>query len=73
MSLSEWNSRRFCDPIGSCELKKAAKGVIPKNTEISTQWAVRNFNAWATNRSIMEPTDIVPSDFFTVPRRRPGL
>ena len=64
LPLSEWNSRCFCDPIGSCELKKAAKGVIPKNAEISTQWAVRNFNAWATNRSIMEPTDIVPSDFL---------
>ena len=26
LPLSELNSRRFCDPIGSCELKKAPKG-----------------------------------------------
>ena len=31
-------------------LEKAAKGVIPANTECATEWARKNFVAWAVNR-----------------------
>jgi hypothetical protein len=40
----------FLSPKSSPERKKAAVGVIPKNTDNSTQWALQNFNSWATNR-----------------------
>ena len=44
------SSSRFAKPVTSPEREKAAQGVIPSNTEASTQWAVRTFNVWATNR-----------------------
>ena len=37
--------------VNSVDLAKAAKGVIPVNTEASTQWARKNFKAWAQNCS----------------------
>ena len=43
---------------------KAARGVIPSNTEASTRWAVKNFNLWATNRSAVNPSDPVPADLL---------
>ena len=44
------NSSRFSKPVNSPERLHAAKGVVPANTEASTQWAVRNFTAWYRNR-----------------------
>ena len=36
---------RFTTPVTSPERAKVAKGVIPTNTEASTRWAMKNFNA----------------------------
>ena len=43
------NSSRFAAPVSPTSLHKAAKGVVPVNTEASTEWARKNFNAWAKN------------------------
>ena len=40
-------SLRFAGPMSSPERMKAA---IPKNTKVSTDWALRNFNSWAKNK-----------------------
>ena len=40
----------------------AARGVIPRNTEASTQWALRNFIAWAKNREACTQVVIVVCD-----------
>ena len=53
-------SSRFAKPVTSPELGKAAQGVIPSNTEASTLWAVRTFNAWAINRSFVNASEAVP-------------
>ena len=42
---------RFAKPKTSPERQEAAVGVVPKNTHNSSQWALQNFNTWATNRS----------------------
>ena len=58
------NPSRFAKPVTSPERKKAAKGVIPTNTEASTGWAVRTFNAWALNRLFLRASDTVPDDIL---------
>ena len=55
---------RLAKPISSPEREKAAGGVVPGNTEANTQWAVRNFNAWALNRSFVNPSEAVPTDLL---------
>ena len=55
---------RFIAPVSSPEREKAAKGVIPANTRASSNWAIRNFNDWASNRSAMTPDDPVPADLL---------
>ena len=57
-------ANRFAKPVSSPERETAAKGVIPANTESSTQWAVRTFNAWALNRSFIHPSEAVPADLL---------
>ena len=57
-------STRFAKPVVSPEREKAAKGVVPANTEASTQWALRNYNAWALNRSFMAADKAVPADLL---------
>ena len=44
---------RFVEPKSSPEREKAARGVVPKNTESSTRWAVQNFESWASNRVLL--------------------
>ena len=58
------NPKRFAKPVTSPEREKAAKGVIPVNTEASTGWAVRTFNAWALNRSFLHASEAVPDDLL---------
>ena len=50
--------------ISSPERLKAARGVVPVNTETSTHWAVKNFNDWASNRNTLNPEDAVPPDLL---------
>ena len=45
------NTKRFAAPVSPVSFKKAAKGVIPANTEASTLWAKKNFDCWTKSRS----------------------
>ena len=38
--------------------------VIPDNTKASTQWALRNFNDWASNQCFLSPDDPFPNDLL---------
>ena len=38
--------RRFKSPTKDYEIAVLSKGVVPKNTEKNTQWAVRVFEEW---------------------------
>ena len=60
------NHKRFGPITTSPDREKAARGVIPSNTEASTRWAVKNFNLWAMNRSAVHPSDPVPADLQTL-------
>lgn len=40
VTFKEVGKSRFAMPVNSLERQKAAKGVVPANTESSTQWAV---------------------------------
>ena len=55
---------RFAEPINLPKREKAARGVIPANNELNTQRAVRIFNAWAQNRSFINPTEAAPVDLL---------
>ena len=54
------NCSRFVAPVSSPECEKAAKGVIPVNTQANSNWAITKFKEWALNRSAMTPDDPVP-------------
>ena len=62
-ALSESNSNRF-RTIDSATAQKAAGGLIPRNTEFTTHWALRNFSAWAKHRCELVPDDPVPADLL---------
>ena len=57
-------ANHFAKPVNSPEREKAAKGVVPTNTEANTQWALRNFNAWTLNRSFVDSSEAVPTDLL---------
>lgn len=57
-------SRRFALPVSKSEVEKAACGVVPANTQFNTQWAERNFTAWAMQRNMIVPDDPVPLDLL---------
>ena len=51
-------------PESSPEWEKAGKGVVPDNTDASTQWALQNFNEWVGNHCLLVPDDPVPKDLL---------
>ncbi len=57
-------SSRFAAPVTSVALEKATEGLKPRNTEISTRWALKNFNLWAENRAKLVPDEPVPEDLL---------
>lgn len=61
---NDLNHSRFIAPVSSPEREKAAKGVIPANTTANSNWAIKNFKDWASNRSAMTPNDPVPPDLL---------
>ena len=64
LRVSNNSGSRFSNPVNSPERAKAAKGVVPANTEASTQWAVKNFTDWALNRSFLDSQETVPADLL---------
>ena len=55
----------FGELTTSPDRRKAARGVVPENTEASTRWAMKNYNAWAKTRSLIEPDNPVPHDLLS--------
>ena len=63
-SLSGCNtSERFAFATDE-ELAKLAEEVVPANTAKITNWALKNFQLWMTNRNISHPNDLILSDIF---------
>ena len=58
-------SRRFALPVSKSEVEKAVCGVVPANTQFNTQWAERNFTAWAMQRNLIVPDNPVPLDLLS--------
>ena len=40
-------------------------GVVPTNTKLSNEWAMRNLNAWMKNRNKVAPDNPVPADLLS--------
>ena len=55
---------RFPVPVSSPERLAAACGVVLKNTSSNTQWAMNNFNSWASERSKRGASYCVPPDLL---------
>ena len=46
------------------EFSEFAKGLVPENTNKSTKWALKNFEAWMKSRNTSYPDDQVPQDIL---------
>ena len=46
------------------ELANAGKGFVPENTQATTRWALRNFQAWSSWHAETSPDDPVPEDLL---------
>jgi hypothetical protein len=57
--LKETTNTRFAIPITSPERAKAAKGVIPANTEASTRWAMKNFSTPGLSTALLLATKMI--------------
>ena len=58
-------ANRFEGVTTSDQLATFSEGFVPANTEANTEWAVRNFDAWADWRIAQNPDDPVPSDILS--------
>ena len=65
LSLKKKMNDRFSKPLSPEELKKAAQGVTPVNTQSSNDWALRNFRAWMEHRNTTAPDDPVPPNLLS--------
>ena len=58
------NIERFNSFVTEEEADRLAAGFVPKNTEKSTKWALRNFEAWLEARNLSVPGEQVPHDLL---------
>ena len=65
LSLKKKTNDRFSKPLSSEELKKAAQGVTPVNTQSSNDWALQNIRAWMEHRNTTAPDDPVPPNLLS--------
>ena len=65
LSLRKSSSNRFSKPVTSPQCWDAAKGVVPTNTKLNNEWAMRNLNAWIKNWNKVAPDDPVPADLLS--------
>ena len=59
------NDKRFNSFPTDEEADKIAVGYVPRNTEKTTKWALRNFEEWREVRNRRFPSDQVRSDLLT--------
>ena len=58
-------ANRFEGVTTSDQLATYSEGFVPANTEANTDWAFRNFTAWADWRVTENSDDPVPSDILS--------
>ena len=58
-------ANRFECVTTSDQLATFSEGFVPATTEANTEWAMRNFKAWADWRITQNPEDPVPSDILS--------
>ena len=59
---SQASTSRFVNPTKPLETYQ--RGHVPKNTEVNTQWAVRNFNEWQADYNLRHPDQPCPEDIL---------
>lgn len=60
--------KRFSSPKSKVEMKKIGQGFVPKNTQKSTDWAVKVYREWVRERNKRTNSDgEVPSDLLEHP------
>ena len=59
------SSECFSEPVTSPQRQNAAMGVVPTNTKLSNEWAMRNLNAWMKNWNEVAPDNPVPADVLS--------
>ena len=64
---SDCGQQRFGEDMSVEKLQQYYKGLVPRNTECNTQWALRNFEVWRTwrNNGATDSSSQVPSDLLT--------
>ena len=63
LSLKLKGKERFAS-VSSEQVEELTKAIVPKNTQRSTQWAVRCFNSWLQHRNKQSPHDKCPEDIL---------
>ena len=63
LSLKLKGKERFVS-VSSDEIEELKKPVVPKNTQRSTQWAVRCFEMWRKQQNEMSPQSQCPEDIL---------
>ena len=61
----EKEASRFASPTKRERLEEAALGVVPSNTKHSTDWAVKTFLSWVTERNIRCPDELIEEDILS--------
>ena len=61
----ETKNQRFHTFLSDDDADKMALGYVPKNTEKSTKWALRNFEEWREVRNQRFPENPIPSNLLT--------
>ena len=62
--LTKATKERYDFSMSDDDFDQHRKGYCPKNTQISTDWAVRNFHQWREARNAEMPSDSCPSDIL---------
>ena len=60
----EKEASQFASPKKRERLEEAVLGVVPSNTKHSTDWAVKTFLSWVTERNIRCPDELI-EDFLS--------
>lgn len=56
------STSRFISPTKSLEIYQ--RGHVLKNTEVNTQWALRNYKEWHTDYNLCHPNQPCPEDIL---------
>ena len=63
-------SKRFASPLKEKDMKRLGEGPIPANTAKNTQWALRAFQDWRTQRNKLYPKAKCPDNLLESHQQR---